>query len=195
MSRKSDYATAEREFYVEPGWCVDLLLEAESFKGFNIWDPAAGCGTIIERSRAAGYDANGSDVSPRTSSTYVWSMDFINHLLDGHDYPHLAIICNPPFSLAEAFVHKAISLGIRKHAWLLQRDFPYSQRRYKLFAERPPATIWFLSSRPSCPPGEAFMRGEIEQKGGSVDYLWMVWDEDARTESTSCGWLLRPEHR
>lgn len=200
MSKKSAHPQARLDYYTEPGWCIDLLLAAEDFSSGMIWDPAAGSGTIVKRARAAGIEANGSDIVVR--DTMLWEMDFLTaNLHSDLGLSRIRIVCNPPYGLAEAFIRRAIGLGVVKHCWLVQRDFPYSQGRYKLFTEHPPARIWFLSSRPSCPPGELLERGEIEQKGGSVDYCWMVWEDGARKDrdwwghaDTHAGWLIRPEH-
>src|SRR3990167_4044217 len=52
------------DFYIEPDWTVDLLLDAEDFPA-TIWDPACGSGTIVKRCIARGLEAVGSEIADR----------------------------------------------------------------------------------------------------------------------------------
>lgn len=174
MSKKSTHAAEADDWYVEPAWCVDLLFQAERFGNVWLWDPACGIGTIPSAASVLGYNVFCSDIVVRPQCPFaVVECDFLRP--DNLARNAQLIVCNPPYKHAEAFIRRAIGLGIHTHAWLLQRDFPYSQRRYKLFTEHPPQTIYHLSSRPSCTPGSKLVSGEMKQSGGSVDYCWIVW--------------------
>lgn len=194
MSGTSPNSRADRDWYVEPGWASELLLRAHApDDGQPIWDPAAGQGTIVDSARKLGLTAAyGTDLEPQRND--IDRFDF----LAGFSNPpasmriHHYIVSNPPFKYSEAFIRQAIKIGAPRHAWFLRHEFPYSQRRHSLFAEHPPARLLFLSTRPSCPPGDMLRNGEIEAKGGAMDYLWMVWDR-AHSGPTECGWLLRPK--
>lgn len=179
------------DWYTEPRWTVDLLLGAETFTG-PVLDPACGSGTIVEACRTRGLEAYGSDVANRPFGE--GGVDFL--LLDAGranriDGPIASIICNPPYGLAEQFIRRALTVATDKVAMLLQSKFPYSQRRFALFAEHPPATIYFLSTRPSMPPGDKLIAGTVEAKGGKLDYLWMVWDRQRQVGPTATRWLIK----
>lgn len=180
--------THEREaddWYVDPTWCTELLLGAIEVKG-SVWDPCAGQGTIVAACTAAGLRAFGTDVNPKAPQ--IGELDFMGEHRGAADN----IIFNPPYRDAEAFIRRAIALARGKVAVLLQEKFPYSQGRYVLFKELPPAKVLFFSSRPSMPPGN-LLRAGMKPEGGKINYLWFVWDRDHRGP-TICDWLLLPEH-
>jgi hypothetical protein len=173
------------DFYTEPRWTVDLLLAAEAIRG-PVLDPACGAGTIVKACLAHGIVAAGSDIAERPFGEC--GIDFLGISAKP---PATTIICNPPYALAEQFARRALEVATDKVALLLQSKFPYSQRRYDFFAEHPPARIYFLSTRPSMPPGDKLIAGTVEAKGGKLDYLWMVWDRRHPRTPTTVGWLRK----
>jgi hypothetical protein len=176
------------DFYIEPEWCVDLLFDNEQFFG-EIGDPACGSGTIVRVAQRRGYSAGGWDIVHRGSpSQFGAAKDFLKPWTTPW-YP-ANIICNPPFKHADAFIRQALTIAEHKVAMLVQAKFLYSQRRHRLFSEHTPARIYHLSSRPSMPPGELLLRGEIKATGGKLDYCWIVWSKDHRGP-TQAHWLLR----
>lgn len=191
MSKTSGHARHAEEWYVEQPFASRLLFQAESFTGYTVWDPACGQGNILRSAAEIGLQCYGSDIVNRKGDVAYREIDFLTITPDQLPPGVLAICSNPPYRRvagAEAFIRKAIELGIRKHAWLVQRDFPYSERRHALFIEHPPKVLYHLSTRVSCPPGDMLARGEIKHGGGSVDYLWAVW-EPMFTGETVTRWL------
>jgi hypothetical protein len=187
-TRDSGEVRQEYDWYVDPEWCTELLLCVEDFAGLTV-DPACGQGNIIKVCRAHGIDAVGSDIVDRGFEAPV--CDFLSDISPySGDEKVFNIICNPPYDRAEEFIYEASMLAHDKIAMLVQEKFVYSQKRYELFTQTPLARLWFFSTRPSMPPGELLARGEIEAKGGSVNYLWMVWQHGYDGMPT-CGWLIR----
>lgn len=180
-------AVVEDDFYTEPEWCVDLLFDAEPFVGC-IYDPCAGAGTIPRIAFNRGFSTFASDLRDRDIEGVEGDLDFL------YNAPVLLhpenIIFNPPYKHADDFIRRALDIATIKVAALVQQKFPFSQRRYRLFQEHPPARIYFLSDRPSMPPGEALLAGTIKAKGGTIDYLWMVWDRGHKG-ATTAHWLCR----
>lgn len=174
------------DFYTEPEWTVDLLLDAESFEG-EVWDPACGSGTIPRRCVARGIEATGSDIANRGFGEVA---DFLDPALEGARGYDLNVVTNPPYGLAEAFIRRGLAIASRKVAVLVQSKFPYSQRRHALFTLFPPRRIYFLSTRPSMPPGDKLLAGTVEAKGGKLDYCWIVW-EAGWLGTTEAHWLRR----
>lgn len=175
------------DWYIEPRWTVDLLLDEERFAG-NIWDPACGSGVILKAcAERYGIDrVTGSDIADRgvggVQDFLAADTAFVN--VDN-------IITNPPYAHAEAFVRRALETARRKVAVLVQAKFTYSQARHALFTARPPARLYFLSSRPSMPPGELLLAGKIKPEGGKLDFLWIVWDAGRHDRVTEARWLMR----
>lgn len=176
------------DFFIEPEWCVRALLDAERFVG-PIWDPACGSGTIVKACTARGIEAVGSDLVDRG---FGGVQDF---LAPGFDFVGVQnIVANPPYARAVDFILRALDVADRKVAMIVQEKFLYSGKRHALFAATPLARIYFLSDRPSMPPGDKFLAGEIEAKGGSVNYCWLVWSHDHQGPPTA-HWLRKPAAR
>lgn len=192
------YAREPYDWYVEPGWAVDLLLCAEHFTG-EILDPACGIGTIPARAIAHGRRAAGSDIvdRPREAKFGFLVRDFLADGVERH-WRVDNIICNPPFSyqkgIAEAFIRRALQVAQHKVAMLLPSKFLSSQGRFALFTETPLKRVHYLMSRPSMPPGSLFTEGKIEADGGKVDYCWLVWEIGHHGPATA-NFLIRDEHR
>lgn len=179
-----DFKRADADWYVEPAWAVELLLAAERFVG-DVWDPCAGLGTIVKACQAAGLEAHGSDLYDR-SEAILGELDFLSDHGDTADN----LIFNPPYNLAQAFIEKALACATHKVAAIVQQQFPFSQRRHAFFEKHPPARIYYLSTRPSMPPGVKVLEGSIKACGGKTDYLWLVWSKDHRGP-TQAFWLKR----
>jgi hypothetical protein len=173
----------DADWYVEPSWAVDALIMATSFEGRTL-DPACGCGTIPKTFQARGLRAFGSDLRDRGFGVVS---DFL-----GPEFalPVDNIVTNPPYNLAEKFIRRALKIATNKVAVLVQQQFPFSQGRHALFTECPIARLYFLSNRPSMPPGKAIAAG-TKIGGGKVDYLWMVF-EHGHSGAPTAHWLRRP---
>lgn len=178
------YDRDDADWYVEPAWSVDALLNAEPFEGRTL-DPACGCGTIPKAFEARGLRAFGSDLKDRGFGIVA---DFL-----GQEFalPIDNIVTNPPYKLAETFIRRALKIATDKVAVLVQQQFPFSQGRHALFRECPIARLYFLSNRPSMPPGRALAAGTVTAGGGKTDYLWMVFEHGYKGSPTA-HWLRRP---
>jgi hypothetical protein len=184
-TRNSGFVRDPHDWYMEPAWCTELLLEREHFVG-GIFDPACGAGTITKVCQEKGFDVLGRDIVDRGYGE--GGFDFLKTVMLDQKYPN--IICNPPYEQAEVFIQHACALAKGKVAMFVQEKFLFSQRRYPLFTETPVKHIWFFSSRPSVPPGELLQSGAIKAVGGSVNYVWVVWENGYQGPPT-CGWLIR----
>lgn len=173
------------DFFIDPAWATEALLTREDFFG-TVLDPACGTGTIVKALRAAGIKARGSDIVDRGFGT-------VRDFLTGRAPRADSIVCNPPYGLAVEFTRRALTVASRRVAMLVQSKFPYSQARHDFFTrEARPSAIYFLSDRPSMPPGAEFLAGIIKRGGGKLDYMWIVWDVGvANPSATVCDWLRR----
>lgn len=154
------------DWYVEPPDCVASLFDAQSFSG-AIYDPACGGGTIPRVARERGYKADGSDLVFRG-----FGRGGVDFLSDGT--PRENIVTNPPYRLAEEFARHALKVTQGSVALVTRISFLNGQRRaVSLYDRHPPALVLVLSARPSMPPGGT----DIPAKGGTADYVWIVWDQ------------------
>jgi hypothetical protein len=187
------YARDGLDFYTEPRWCVDLLIDAERFAG-KVWDPACGNGTIGRAFAARNHPIRSTDIAPRPYAER--QLDFLDASDASYTRPD-HIVCNPPFSQAEAFVRRGIEVAKASAAFLLPLKWLASETRQRFFSEvGRPARVYVLANRASMPPGDyldaetglfAFddphphpakgprWKAGDAPSGGAIDYCWFVF--------------------
>jgi hypothetical protein len=67
---RSAYARTADDWYVEPPWVSERLLDAERFDG-GAHDPACGVGTIPGVLQSRGLPASGADIVDRARGRFV----------------------------------------------------------------------------------------------------------------------------
>lgn len=183
------WARDSLDWYVEPQSVTHGLLQVESFPG-GVWDPACGQGNIVKAMVARGIDAYGSDVAIRGDGDFpfIGCRDFLVDQIS----PVANIATNPPFFRAkgaEAFIRRALTLANGKVAAFVDiRFLAGHERATGLFAEHPPARVWLITPRVSCPPGAYLLAGG-KAGNGSSDWCWIIWDRTAPRSDTRIGWL------
>ncbi len=133
-------------------------------------DPCCGFGRIPTAARAAGLEAYGMDLIDR-GFEYLAVCDFLQSDIRADNY-----VMNPPFELADQFALRALRLASRKVAMV------YPTRRLNAAGQwlrkTPLYRTWYLTPRPSMPPG--FVVKDMEAKGqkpsgGKQDFCILVW--------------------
>lgn len=158
------------DWYIEPEWCSARLFAVEAFSG-DVFDPACGSGRIVRSAVAAGLNAYGADVVDRKPEIDRFQVqDFFRDL--GHDHDN--IVSNPPFGVAEKFVERALRLTARKTAMLLPANWVQGDKRSRWLEKTPLRRVYFLTPRPSMPPGHIVAAGD-KPGNGTTDYAWFVW--------------------
>ncbi len=182
------------DWYIEPSWCTAALLRAERFVG-HIHDPACGQGNAVVALLAAGLYATGSDITARVRHSTPWFLgeaDFLDPPAAAASWRFDNMVANPPYFRAkgtEAFARRALGLARGKVAIFTDSTFVFgSERAANLFAEHPPARVWLITPRPSCPPGTALLAGK-KPTGGKQNFCWIVWDNTAPRGQTDLRWL------
>lgn len=175
----SGFERIDDDWYVEEPAAVHDLLDAERFRG-AVYDPACGGGNIPMCCRARGMTAHGSDLIYRGFGT--GHHDFLTGAVL---YPNVAnIIMNPPFSLAQAFIEKALEVVDHKVAVFTRLAFLEGQARQKFFRFSPLSRVLVFSRRVRLSPGGV----ELKASGGKVAHCWLVFDRDNRGPPT-IDWL------
>lgn len=174
--RASGYTRAAHDWYVEPRWCVDALLDVEEFVGRS-WDPSCGSGNIPMTMRERGLSCWGSDIADRGFGTTGLSF---------FDAPDTVenIVTNPPYGIIEEYVTRALAHATYKVAVLARLALLEGVKRRAMLESTPLARVWVSSRRISMPPGGS----GIEAKGGSVAFAWFVWDH-VHSGPPTVGWL------
>jgi hypothetical protein len=160
--RDSGYARKERDLYETPAWVTDCIVHhIGEHKG--IWEPACGSGLMVAALKANGLSVWESDIEKGT--------DFLDVTMTPHDCV-TAIVTNPPYDLAPAFIEHALDLMEPANgfvAMLLRTDFDHAKTRRGLFGGSPIfAKKVVLTKR---------IKWFEDSKGQpSFNHAWFIWD-------------------
>lgn len=176
--RKRDSSLWQREaddWYVEPQWVSERLFEVEKFPG-GICDPSCGGGNIVRAATAAGHSVIGMDIAARGKMLPV-IQDWLTY--DGLAFDN--IVTNPPFALCDdrkagthPYVEKCLAKALHKVALILPSNWVQGDKRSRWLEKTPLRRVWFVSPRPSMPPGQVLEAG-IAPGNGTTDYAIFVW--------------------
>lgn len=164
------------DFYPTPGDVTQALLDFLQIPApASIWEPACGDGAMSEVLKANGHEVYSTDLREDSGYGEEGGLDFLRYQPDPPTgIPITAvysdwIITNPPFSVAEEFIRKALSLTPNV-AMLLSNQYWHAATRLNLFRDHPPAFVLPLTWRP------AFLEAE---RGSSpmMNVMWTVWQE------------------
>lgn len=172
MLGEAGFKRVEGDRYFTEHWVTRSLLAAMRFRGL-VWEPAAGRGDIAVVLREAGYQVMCSDiVGPRLGCVGAAEADFLTHGSPGDGT--FAVVTNPPYSHAEAFIRKALDLTSRSGgqvAMLLRNEYDCASSRRDLFERESFATKFVLTKRPK-------WIDDLAQHSASPrhNFAWYVWD-------------------
>lgn len=171
----SSHSKSQRQrhdYYATEPIVIDELFQVEIFNQ-PIWECACGEGHLAKRMKKHGKQVLATDLIDRSYGNGC--VDFLETSLAWNG----DIITNPPYKFAKEFVEKAIQvigeskLPDLKVAMFLKLTFLEGKKRYLLFKQHPPRTIYVYSSRRKCA-----MNGDFAQmKSSAVCYAWFVWEK------------------
>lgn len=150
-----------------------LITECEpfcewAFPGNDLWvlEPCCGGGHIAEALKDEGYTVVTNELYDHGYKADT-QLDFLTQI----DKWNGDIITNPPYSQAKEFVKHALDIipDGRKVAMFLKLSFLEGQKRYELFKEYPPKTIYVSTKRINCGKNGDFTGTS------AVCYCWFVW--------------------
>ena len=171
-SNHSKLDRVEYDYYATSPIATRMLLEKETFSP-NIWECASGGDHIVKVLKEAGYNVWATDIVDRTGHTEI--LDFLTSdvKFDGD------IITNPPYSMAQTFVEKALDSVTDGHkvAMYLRLLFLEGKKRQQLFRQRNLKTVYVAAARMGCGANGKFFDQEREYEGGSVAFAWFVWEK------------------
>lgn len=154
------------DFYPTPEWATHVLVDNEEFDG-QIWECACGDGAMSRVLKKNGNRVVSSDLYDRGFGEQGCDFRKANRSADN-------IVTNPPFHIAEEFVHAGLRQTKKKLALLLRLAFLESASRQEtIFSISPPSTVWIFSERITFYPSGAVRKGS-----GTTAYAWFVWDHD-----------------
>jgi len=165
------HALCERkdDVYETPGCAVRALLRVENLPP-RLWEPACCRGAIVNVLRAAGHEVIGSDLVDYGDPTHFYHRDFLleHKLPDGCQ----AIVTNPPYKLAEAFVQHALHLCPRV-VMLLRLAFLESERRRDILENRGLARVHVFRNRLPMMHRDQW---QGPKASSATPFAWYCWD-------------------
>ncbi len=157
----------ERDDYPTPSWVTMALVPQLPLFTGKVWEPACGSGKMVAALRQAGFNVVGTDIAD--------GVDFL-HQAPPRDVG--AIITNPPYTLAQQFIERALRVDSnRVVAMLLRTDYDHAASRAHLFADCPVFAKKVVLTRR--------IRWFEDSKGSpSFNHCWMIWDRQHRGRPT-----------
>lgn len=157
--RDSGYARVAFDQYETPEWATRALLPHLPSRLRLVWEPACGSGKMVRALRGRSFDVVASDI--QTGSDF-FAMGFI---------PAEAIVTNPPYSLATAFIEEALRRMRPENglvAMLLRTDFDHAKSRRHLFADHPAFMKKVVLTK-------RIQWFEDSKSSPSFNHAWFIW--------------------
>lgn len=173
---QASYKAWERkpsDFYPTPFDVTESIMPVVNtmlFPGARIWEPCCGDMDMTRVLEWHGYEVTSTDL--RDTGQGISGFDFLNDDPEekwGWIPEPDMIVMNPPFSLAEDFIRRALQYTPRV-ACLMKIDYWNAARRSKLWQENMPKLFLPLTWRP------AFL---AKERGNSplMNCAWCVWND------------------
>lgn len=161
----------ENDFYPTPKWLTRAIVPKITNRPDHIFEPACGKGAIVD------VMAEAFPKAAIVERDLVNGFDFLTaEPLSRFDL----IITNPPFSLAQEFIERAM-LWRRDESslvvMLLRLNFLGSQKRAEWWRSRPMPAVYVTPRRP---PFGKNKHGKIGTD--STEYGWFVWGKPTTLE-------------
>ena len=167
--RKEGVERQPHDFYATHPDVIPPLLDLLGWQngGRVIWENSCGQGHLSKALEAAGHTVVSTDLIDRGYG--IGGHDFLApSWLDGLRYD--AVVMNPPYKHAEAFVRKSLTVAPVVCAFL-RLSFLESQTRADLFDSHPPVAVAVFRKRMRASKDATFKKGE----SSAVAYAWFIW--------------------
>ena len=161
------------DLYETPDVAVQALLDVEPIPPL-IWEPACGRGAIARVLRDAGHSVYASDLVDYgdIGQPYESNVDFLKLVKAKGNWD--AIVTNPPYKLAQAFVEEAIPI-VPKVVMLLRLAFLESERRRGILDSGQLARVYVFRNRLPMMHRDGW---DGPKASSSMAFAWFVWERD-----------------
>lgn len=170
------------DYYATPYESTKLLLDNVKFYG-NFLEPCVGGGHIADviKKYYPNEPVHCVDLVDRgysnTLVTDFLTYDFLEQKFDN-------IITNPPYSLAQEFLEKSMSVlnNNGKIAMFLKIQFLEGAKRRELFKKYPPKYIYVFSKRQNPWRNGSSVDENGKPWSSTMCFAWFVWEKDFNGE-------------
>jgi len=168
------------DFYQTPTWCIEKLLEKESFD-WSILEPCSWAWAISKVLENKWYNVISYDIRTDDWVYWKWWVDFLN--CENAEVDN--IITNPPYFIAEEFIKKSLEISNWKIAMLLKLSFLESVWRYEFFKNTPLKKVYVFCKRVNMYP-----EWQPQPKNSwTIAYAWYIWEKWYKWEPT-IDWII-----
>jgi hypothetical protein len=154
------------DFYPTPPTATEQLIRCIGFPE-RIWEPACGDGAISRVLESHDYQVISSDLYDHGYGET--GADFLQTSARRAN----AIITNPPYCLAEAFLQHALDLQVRKIALLCKLAFLEGVKRSSILEASPLHYVLVFRRRL-----QLTRNGESMRNRGMIAFAWFVWERN-----------------
>lgn len=176
MAQRIEPADSLDDFPTPP-WATRALIEhvighKDELAGMTCWEPACNRGFMSRPLLEYFGTVRNSDIF---DYGYGEMEDFLTTEVPAGSVDW--VITNPPFRLAEEFIHKGLEVARRGVAVLTRTSFIETVGRHeRLFSINPPTRIAQFSER------VPMVKGRLDQTASTAtSYCWLVWEKGAPT--------------
>lgn len=174
----------ENDFYATPFHATEAILDRVELYG-SILEPAAGQGHIskVLHEYYPNEEVISTDLVKRESKFGITIHGNIDFLIYNFNRKFDNIITNPPFSLAQEFIERALDLSNRKVLMLAKVQLLEGIKRKELFENSPLKYVYVFSKRVNPLRNGA----EFDEKGKpwqtTMCFAWFVWEHGYNGEA------------
>lgn len=170
MQQRSE-AMRSLDDFPTPSWatralCEQLAAQGHDLSGQTVREPAANRGYMVRPLSEYFTDVKASDIKD-----YGFGWPIEDFLFPFNIEPVDWTITNPPFTLADRFVERALDTSRVGCAVIVRVAFIEGIGRYdKLFSKTPPSMVFQFVER------VAMVKGKVDPDASSATaYAWLVW--------------------
>ena len=204
LYNKYDRNNKEREkldYYATPTTEVINILKTLNidFSDCSILEPCVGGGHMAEGIETYLIYYNGSnntftigtDIMDRGYKNPCWELKYgkdYDFFSDDYPYDNVEwIIMNPPYSVIEPFVIRALEIANKGIIMLARLQFLEGAGRYEnILKENPPTDVYVYVDRIQC------WKDGVKPDGSSAQaYAWFIWDKSKTEKDTKVHWIRR----
>jgi hypothetical protein len=156
----------DAEFYRTPAWATHALLGRVKFSN-PCWEAAAGDGALADVLAEHGYEVLATDLYNYNNPGIQSGVDFLTVATTSVG----SVVTNPPFSLAEQFIWKALKCATDSVGMLLRLGFLESEKRIGLWTSTPLERVLIFSRRLTMWRPDDPDRSE----NGQIPFAWYIW--------------------
>ena len=183
--KKNNKEREELDYYATPTAEVRNILDAlgYDFSGMTILEPCVGGGHMANAIKDYILDNEhgritlvGTDYKDRGFRDDDWKLSYgYDFLADEYPVDEAdVIIMNPPYSILEPFMIRALEIAKKKLIVLCRIQGVEGEGRYeKIYANNPPTDMYQYVDRIQC-----WKNGDEPEGSSAQGYMWMIWDKE-----------------